>query len=160
MHNWNDFFVATAGASAALTGFIFVSVSISLKQILAFPKLPNRTLESLLLPVNVLLISCCGLIPDQPIQYLGIESLMLGLLVAGSAFRLSLTMLKLTPAKYKRSYRLNILLSQLTVFPFWLAGILILVQGGDGVYWLVLGILLSFVKTVYDVWILVIEINR
>lgn len=39
MDNWDDFFVTTAGASSALLGFIFVSLSINLKQIRFYPEL-------------------------------------------------------------------------------------------------------------------------
>ncbi len=35
MNEWHDLFVATTGASAALTGFIFVCVSINLTRILS-----------------------------------------------------------------------------------------------------------------------------
>lgn len=160
MEKWSDFFVATAGASAALAGFIFVSVSISLKQILAFPKLPNRTLESLLFPINVLLISCCGLVPDQAPAWMGSEMLGFGLLTSGISFKLGWVMLNLTPDPYKRSYRLNFLITQMITLPYWLAGILIIEVGWVGVYWVVPAILLSFIKTFYDVWLLLIEINR
>jgi modulator of FtsH protease len=160
MEQWHDFFVATAGASAALVGFIFVGVSISLKQILSFPKLPSKTLESLLLPVVVLLVSCCGLVPDQSPWVLGMELLVLGLATSVIALRLGWIMLGLTPARYKHSYRISLALTQLTIFPYWLTGSLVIATGWAGMYWIVPAILLSFIKTVYDAWILIIEINR
>ena len=72
----------------------------------------------------------------------------------------NLMMLKLTPRAYRRSFQLNVLVSQLIIFPFWLDGVLIPVQGEASLYWLVPGILFSFIKTIYDIWILIIEINR
>jgi hypothetical protein len=41
---WGDLFVATAGASAALAGLVFVAVSINIERILEFNDLPERAL--------------------------------------------------------------------------------------------------------------------
>ncbi len=63
--DWSDLFVATAGASAALAGLVFVAVSINIERILKFSGLPERALETVLLLLGVLLVSVVGLIPGQ-----------------------------------------------------------------------------------------------
>jgi hypothetical protein len=42
---WSELFVASAGASAALTGLLFVAVSVNIERILEFPGLPERALQ-------------------------------------------------------------------------------------------------------------------
>jgi hypothetical protein len=46
---WKDLFVASAGASAALAGLVFVAVSINIDRILKFNGLPERALQTVLL---------------------------------------------------------------------------------------------------------------
>src|SRR4029453_3085528 len=62
---WTDFFVAGAGASAALPGLVFVAVSINVDRILRFQGLPERALATVILLLSVVLVSLIGLIPGQ-----------------------------------------------------------------------------------------------
>jgi hypothetical protein len=73
MDKWLSYFSVTAGASAALTGLIFVGVSINLKKILQFRQLPGRALGTLVLLTNNLLVSSFCLIPDQTLFGLGMK---------------------------------------------------------------------------------------
>jgi hypothetical protein len=77
---WSDLFVATAGASAALAGLVFVAVSINIERILQFAGLPQRALQTVLLLLSVVLVSIIGLIPGQGNTALGAELLGEGLL--------------------------------------------------------------------------------
>ncbi|HEY6636935.1 MAG TPA: hypothetical protein VIZ61_04550 [Solirubrobacterales bacterium] len=52
---WTDLFVASAGASAALAGLVFVAVPINIDRILRFPGLPERALETVLLGLAVVI---------------------------------------------------------------------------------------------------------
>ena len=65
--------MASAGAAAALTGLIFVAVSINLAQILADRGLPIRAAETLSILVGLLLLSVFMLVPGQGRVALGIE---------------------------------------------------------------------------------------
>jgi hypothetical protein len=75
---WHDMFVAVAGAAAALTGLIFVAVSINLAQVLKYRSLPPRAAETLSILIGLLVLSVFVLIPGQSLTALGIEMLALG----------------------------------------------------------------------------------
>jgi hypothetical protein len=62
---WSDFAVAVAGAAAALSGLLFVAVSINLSRILAFSNLPARAAQTLIMLVTPLVVSLLVLIPAQ-----------------------------------------------------------------------------------------------
>src|SRR5580704_17357302 len=159
MEAWKDFFVAIAGSAAALTGLIFVGISISLTKILAFPSLPSRASESLILLTTLLITSALSLIPAQSALLLRTEYLSIGIIVWVITLRLDNSMLKQTDKEYKRHFLLTILLSQLSVLPYITAGIMILINGFSGVYWLIPGIVFSFIKSILDAWVLLVEIN-
>ena len=39
-------------------------------------------------------------------------------------------------------------------------GVVILIYGDSGIYWLIIGMICSFIKAVIDAWVLLVEINR
>jgi hypothetical protein len=86
---WTDFFVAGAGASAALAGLVFVAVSINVDRILRLQGLPDRALATVLLLLSVVLVSLTGLIPGQSRTALAGELLGVGLVF--SVITLALT---------------------------------------------------------------------
>src|SRR5271170_7159205 len=85
LSGWENFFVAEAGASAALAGLLFVAVSINLTRILAFPHLPGRAAEALIVLLSVLTSATFGLVPNQGAAALGAELLATGLWVVAVA---------------------------------------------------------------------------
>src|SRR5260370_31921286 len=61
LNGWANFFLAQVSAPAALTGLIFVAVSINLTKILTYPTIPGHALEVLLSLLTLLLIGTLGL---------------------------------------------------------------------------------------------------
>ncbi len=155
---WHDFFVAEAGASAALAGLVFVAVSINLARILQFPQLPARVLEGLVTLLTVLIVATFALIPGQRAQMLGIEIGCTGLAVW--AIKSAVILRSPRPNAHGGRFALRVLANQLPPLPFVVAGILILAGNPGGIYWTVTGTLLSFAAGLLDAWVLLIEINR
>jgi hypothetical protein len=156
--DWKDLFVATAGASAALTGLVFVAVSINIERILALPGVPERALQTLVLLIGVVVVSIFGLVPGQSDTALGVELLVEGVLVTAAAavlVRRSLT------GPMRRSWvggRFGT--SLLATLPFAVGGLSLLASSGGGLYWTLAGIVAAIVGGVLNAWVLLVEILR
>ena len=72
MEAWGSFFIAQVGASAALTGLVFVSVSLNLTKVLD-PTSADTRLSSPDGPAEILIISSLAIVP-QPLRWLGGEA--------------------------------------------------------------------------------------
>ena len=70
---WSDFSVAVVGSAAALTGLLFVAVSINIEQILAIGPLAGRALSTMILFVVPLVVGILILVPGQSVTALGLE---------------------------------------------------------------------------------------
>ncbi len=54
----------------------------------------------------------------------------------------------------------RVVLGQVAILPFVIAGVAVLGWGVEGLYWLVAGVVLTFPVAVADAWALLIEIHR
>ena len=156
---WKDLFVATAGASAALAGLVFVAVSINIDRILKFKGLPERALQTVLLLLSVVLVSIIGLIPGQSRIALGAE--LLGEALLFGAIIATLLKRSLPPRSSPQSWRISrqVVTAAGTV-PLIIGGASILAQSGGGLYWTVGGIVFAITGAVGNAWVLMVEILR
>jgi modulator of FtsH protease len=157
---WSSFFSAEVSAAAALTGLLFVAVSINLSKIIAFSQLAPRAAKALVTLMGVLFAATLGLMPGQPTKCLGIELMMLG---GGLWVSETLTQRAHTrgnPYITARQKVLHAALTQLSGIPVLLCGISLLLGKGGGLYWLVVAVLFSFASAVLDTWVLLVEIQR
>jgi modulator of FtsH protease len=71
--SWQNFYVMTGGAAAALTGLLFVAMSAHARAILRHPVFSSRAVGTLVSLLCQLLISGAVLVPGQPLNEIGIE---------------------------------------------------------------------------------------
>jgi hypothetical protein len=158
---WQNLFIAEAGASAALAGLLFVTISINLDRILTLRGLPGRAGEAIALIVAVLVTSSFGLVPGQSRQLLGAEVLAVGVLLVSILASIHVRALRRPGDGQTRSVRLvSVSMTQVAALPFVVAGVSLLVRGGGGLYWLVPAIVLALVDAIGAAWVLLIEILR
>jgi len=155
---WNDLFVATAGASAALAGLVFVAVSINIERILKLPGVPARALETVLLLLGVLLVSVVCLIPGQSHVALGVELLVVSLAVAAIVVRQPVVVSGdgAPPAWLWTRWALRLT----GTVPLAIGGASVLLECGGGLYWIAAGIVLAIAGAVANAWVLLVEILR
>lgn len=158
MDAWQIFFAAQVGASAALAGLIFVSVSLSLTKIVASAHLPARALQALVVLLEILIISSLSIVP-QPVDYLGIEILILGGAIWALVIAFDRQTLAAAGTEYRRRAVLRMLLSQSAAALFVVAGIVTLASP-SGIYWLVPATIFTYLIALLDAWVLLVEINR
>ena len=156
---WTDFFVAGAGASAALAGLVFVAVSINVERILQFAGLPDRALSTVLMLLSVVLISLIGLIPGQSRIALAGELLAVGLVFGVTILELTRRSMIGRDGQLMHSFGHWLLVALATV-PVVLGAGSLVAEAGGGLYWVAAGMLLATAAAVANAWVLLLEILR
>jgi hypothetical protein len=156
--DWQNFFVAEAGAAAALSGLLFVAVSNNLARILTIQHLPARAAETLLVLLSVLVVATLGLVPGQGHIALGYELLAVG------GFVWLVTVRNQAVAYRDREARkwlpLRVVGTQAASLAFVVAGLILASGRESGLYWVVPGTIASFGAGMLNAWVLLVEIQR
>jgi len=157
---WSDFFVAAAGAAAALAGLAFVSISINLARIIELPGVAGRAGEAIILLSGTLAGCLVALIPHQTREQLGV-----GLLLAALPTWAVPTGIQIGSIASRTYYRAlhalirGVLLQVATLPAIWAAlALLGVLPGGITVY--AIAAILSMLVAMYTAWVLLIEILR
>jgi modulator of FtsH protease len=156
---WDDFFLGTAGAAAALAGLLFVAISINVREILADAALPARAGETIVFAVAPLALSLLVLMPDQSVRVVGVEVLIVGTVAWLVTSRAELHRWRRTRGRQIQG-TWSIVVGQVTSWGALIGGLVLVAGNADGLYVVAVGIALSFVVAVLNGWVLLVEILR
>jgi hypothetical protein len=161
MEGWTEFYTAAVGGAAALAGLLVVAISINIGQIMKFPLLPGRAAQTIIKIGATLVISSFGLFPAQAPLVFGVETLVIGLVVLAMGLRNFLASLRRRAKDDPLLWTLlPVTMDALTVIPT-ITGAALLVAGYPaGLYWIGVGIIMSFISALENGWVLLVEILR
>jgi hypothetical protein len=163
--DWESFALAHVGASAALLGLVFVVISINLRDIVGSGPLVHRAGEAVVLLGGVLAAATVVLIPGQRKDVLSAELILL----AGGLFAVILSLQRDAvtqptdpgrPGPPRGSLAMRRVFGLGAAVLIALAGITLAAKSGGGLYWLPAAILASYAGSLFNAWILIIEILR
>jgi hypothetical protein len=154
LQEWDNFTVITGSAAGALTGLLFVAVSLNRERIAGHSGLLAQAGQTLVLFMLPLLLSLLLTLPDSSATAVGTGLVVLGLL-AGTV--LTLVGRRAKPTGDRSADRLAMLVDR--VSPNLVVIALVLVAGGlelagdDGLYWAAASCAVSLTGGVINAWL-------
>ena len=157
---WQALFTTVASATAALTGLLFVALSLNLRTIIKGAALRARAREILGCTLSLLVLSLLMLIPGQNRRVLGSE-LIAGCLVLTlrSVWLHRQTFSGIVPGRRVR-WALRLAVVHVGTVSILGAGISLIVGQWGGVYWLVLTVLIYTLWSLNNAWLLVVRASE
>lgn len=157
---WHDFYVMAGGAAAALTGLLFVAMSLHSKAIMRHPLYGGRAVGTLVSLLTVLFISGVVLIPGQSALVVGIEIEILALYHLATSIRSIRAMRPTDMATLSPARRfLELAGGSIWIILFVVSGVSLMVGSGGGFYLLAALMPFMFGWNGYVAWVLLTEIS-
>jgi hypothetical protein len=153
---WHDFAVTVAGLAGALTGLLFVALSIKSAALEGSVSLRSRAAQTLTLFLTSA-ISAIVLVAPQPRLGVAVELLVLAAVSGAALFILDRRAghdSTSSVARYIEAASPNMVTSVLTG----VAGLTLLLQGGGGLYWLIPAVLAGLVGGVINAWLFLLRV--
>ena len=158
--DWGGFFAASAGAAAGLTGLIIVAMSVNIGTIIGIPGMTSRAGATIATLVLAVVASIAALVPGQPLWLYGVEVLVFGAVAAVFAGD---SAVRVVAAASRGSRGVGVLKSAVViaqVLPYLVGGALLIAGDAGGLGWIAAGVMLVFVGSVLNAWVLLVEVRR
>jgi hypothetical protein len=157
---WQNFYVMVGGAAAALTGLLFVAMSLHAKAIIADPLHGSRAVGTLLSLMTQLFVAGTVLIP-QSTMMLGIEVEVAALLSLVQSVRGVVVTLRTAKRRVRSRMRTTLegIGAAIWIVLFVASGISLIAHAGGGLYLLAAVMPFMFGWNVYVAWVLITEIS-
>ena len=158
---WQNFYVMAGGAAAALTGLLFVAMSLHAKAIIAHPVLGNRAVGTLISLITQLAIAGAVLSPGQSILALGVEveiAAVFWAIFSTTSVILAWESLRVSATRSALRVTLETTAGLIWLILFLASGLSLILRVGGGFYVLALLMLFMFGWNVYVCWSLIAEV--
>lgn len=158
---WEGFFEAQIAAAAALTGLVFVAMSINLQPIVEYPGLVGRAAEALLMLIQPVFVGLAVIQAGQTLRAIGVEDLVISAVTSGIVFWILLTSGRVAArGRPRREYAIRATAATGAMLPGLVASVLLIAGSGDGFHVQAVGTGLCIAGGVADAWVLLVEIVR
>jgi hypothetical protein len=158
--SWQSFYLMVGGAAAALTGLIFVAVSLHTRSIMGNELHRDRAWASIVSLISQLFVAVAVLVPAQPAWALGIEVELVALfwiyrtIWAARAFGPSMR----TANRPNTRWQLEWLVWLIWLGALVVGGLVVLVGGEVGFDLLAIAMVGMFLSAVWNAWVLISEV--
>lgn len=160
LQDWTNLYVGMLGAASALTGLLFVSISVNLDRVVKMGGVPERGRETLVLMLSVIIVSIHVLTPQSRDSF-GTNVLTQSVLQIACLTVLQFRRVTRTEGRFRgHDLLLNTVTNQLPAF-LMLAGAVVILQNDDGsMGWLTASLIAAVIAYFSNAWILLVEILR
>ena len=155
--SWHDFFLAAAGAAAALTGLLFVALSLHIRYIAADRRYRNMARGSLIGLVMVLILSLIALV-HEPAWLTGIELAAISALYLLLEGGYELSTFRRARWQLPRATYVSSGIGQLLALAGIVGGLSLVFQAGPGLYIIAFISIVIVVWNLWDAWVLLMGV--